>query len=69
MLLFAAERPLVLLLPIVLSIYNPRGRTSYGWRKQQIQNNEWGWWNFFRYARVKSTGAAGTVHWLDRLRN
>ena len=27
----------VLLLPMVLSIYKPQGRTRYGWRKQQEQ--------------------------------
>ena len=31
----AAGGLLVLLLPVILSIYKPQGRTSYGWRKQQ----------------------------------
>ena len=29
---------LVLLLPMVLSIYKPQGRTPYGWRKQQARS-------------------------------
>jgi hypothetical protein len=28
---------LVLLLPVVLSVYKPRGMTRYGWRKQHEQ--------------------------------
>ena len=28
---------LVLLLPMILSVYKPQGKTRYGWRKQQVR--------------------------------
>jgi hypothetical protein len=36
----AAAGLLVLLVPVALSLYKPRGVTRYGWRKQHVQRTE-----------------------------
>jgi hypothetical protein len=36
----AAGGLLMLLVPVALSLYKPRGMTRYGWRKQHVQRTE-----------------------------
>lgn len=37
LIIHAAGGLLVLILPVLLSVYKPQGRTAYGWHKSQIQ--------------------------------